>query len=236
MQAHTRATRIGWTATLAAFAAAAQLACGTSDRQRGGAADRTPDQRDASAAGYAPEDMRVNLTGCLERGVIPGSFVLTHVSTAGNNAGRTGGTTGTSGSSSGNNGAATSAGNAGGDTYTVASGNGEDLGQYIGKRVTVAGRFAAPPNQSGSGVATSEATASPGQTAGPATAAGSPGSRASTPGTIGSGAAARDADSTAATAGPGVIPTRQITATAVRQVAASCTAGQADNPAPRRTP
>jgi hypothetical protein len=232
MQAHTRATRIGWTAALAALAAAAQLACGASDRQRGGAAERTPDQRDASAAGYAPEDMRVNLTGCLERGTIPGSFVLTHVETVGNEAGRAAGATGTSG----NNSAATSSGNAAGDAYTVASGKGEDLGQYVGKRVTVTGRFAAPPNQSASGIDTSGTTASPGQTAGPDGAAGSPGSRASTPGTTGSGAAARDSDSTAATAGPGVVPTRQITANDIRQVAASCTPGQADNPAPRTTP
>ena len=86
MQARTRAPRIGWTAAVAAVAAAAQLACGTSDRQ-GGAADRPPGGRDASAAGSAAEDRRVNLTGCLERGAIPGSFVLTRVSTKGNDAG-----------------------------------------------------------------------------------------------------------------------------------------------------
>ena len=235
MEAGRRAARLGWTAAIAAVAAAAQIACGTSDRQRGGAADRTADQRDASSA--APEDMRVNLTGCVERGTIPGSFVLTHVSTAGNIPGGTEGTTGTSGSvSGGNNSAATSGAGAAGDTYTVTSGDGTDLGQYVGKRVTVTGRFAAPPNGSGTAAGTSGTTASPGTTAGPDAGAGAPGSRASAPGTTGSGASARDADSTAATRGPAAMPTRQLTANDVRQVAGSCTPGQADNPAPRRTP
>jgi hypothetical protein len=223
MQARTRATRIGWTAAVAALAAAAQLACGTSDRQGGGAADRTPGGRDASAAGSAAEDRRVNLTGCLERGAIPGSFVLTRVSTKGNDAGHPQDATGTSGSAGDTNRAATSSGAATGDTYTVTSGNGDDLGQYVGKRVSVTGRFAAPPDQSGSGTATSGTTASAGTTAAPETGPGAPGSRASTPGTTGSGAAARDSDSTAATAGPSVVPTRQLTVNDVRQVAASCT-------------
>ncbi len=234
MNARTRAARFGWTAVIAALAATAPIACGTSDRQRGGAADRTADKRDASSAGYAPDDMRVNLTGCIERGTIPGPFVLTHVSTAGNVPGRTEGATGTSGSAGGNNSAATSGSGAAGDTYTVTSGDGTDLGHYVGKRVTVTGRFAAPPNQSGAGM--NGTTASPGTTAGPDAPAGTPGSRASTPGTIGSGASARDADATAATRGPGTIPARQLTANDVREVAGSCTPGQADNPAPHRTP
>jgi len=194
------------------MAAASQLACGRADRHANEANQPAADARSASRGDAAADDLRVNLTGCMERGAIPGSFVLTHVSTAANGSVGTEGTTGTSGSTASGGHSAAVAG-ATGDTYTVMSGDRSDLGKYVGKRVTVTGRFAPPSNQSAAGM-----TGSSGTTAG-SDASGDAHAR------VPSGAAARDGDSTAARSGPGTLPTRLLTTSEVREVAGSCTPG-----------
>jgi hypothetical protein len=207
MQAGSVARRAGWV-TAVAVAVAAQVACGTSDRQA-----ETEDQSPAAAAADAVNptaEVRVNLTGCMERGTIPGSFVLTHASTEGT--GQTEGATGTAGTEG-----ATAATGTVTTTYTVRSEDGTDLGKYVGKRVALSGRFATVGDQSGTG--TSGTAASPGVAPG---VPGVPGSRGSTPGTVGSGADASGSDSTAATAGPNVVPTRQVAARDVREVSGTC--------------
>jgi hypothetical protein len=194
--------------TAALVAVAAQVACGTSDRQAQGEG-----QAPAAAATGAVDptaEMRVNLTGCMERGTIPGSFVLTHASTEGN--GQTEGATGTTGTE----GATAETGTVT-RTYTVRSEDGTDLGKYVGKRVALSGRFATVGDQSGTGMSGTVAT--PGVAPG---VPGVPGSRGSTPGTVGSGADASGADSTAATVGPSFVPTRQVAARDVREVSGTC--------------
>jgi hypothetical protein len=176
--------------------AAVQLACGrTSSESKATDADAG-----SIPGGDAVQSADVDVTGCVERGAIPGSFVLTHASPE------------SGGGASGSAGAGSDA------TYTVMAGDGSDLGRFVGKRVAVKGRFAVVGDPSGRGTGptgTSGADAPPGTP-------GVPGSRGSSPGTTGSGASAATGDSAAATAGPAAVPTRQMTAVRVREIADTC--------------
>jgi hypothetical protein len=207
MQARSRTAGL---AAAVALAASAQLACGTGRESTEGTADR------ASRADDAP----VRLSGCVERGAIPGSFVLTHATTAVPEPGQAqgpGGWTPATGPA------------APGESYTVMTGDGTDLGAYVGKRVVVSGHFAVAGDQSGRApepVGTVGSGAPPHDAAGSAGAPpgtpGVPGSRGSAPGSIGSGASAASGDSTAATEGPSAAPSRQLTARSVRELADTC--------------
>jgi hypothetical protein len=100
----------------------------------------------------------MHVTGCIERGVIPGSFMLTQVDVAGTDAAA--GTT-TPGGSPGTSGQADDRAMAGervdahaapAQTYTLRSlERGTDLDKYIGKRVAVTGRLTADRDQRGLG-------------------------------------------------------------------------------------
>jgi hypothetical protein len=100
----------------------------------------------------------MHLTGCVERGVIPGSFMLTQVRIMGTDAAaratesvRPPGTSGTS------NGRTTTGGgpdahDVPADRYTLRSlERGTDLGEFVGKRVAITGRLTADRDQTGLG-------------------------------------------------------------------------------------
>jgi hypothetical protein len=193
---------------MAVALAAVQLACGGTSPE-----SRSPEgDAGSSPGGDAIQSADVSVTGCMERGAIPGSFVLTHASTESQ-----GGSEGTSGTAAGG------AGHAAGESYTVMAGDGSDLGRFVGKRVAVTGRFAVVGDQSGRGTGATGTTGATGADAPPGTP-GVPGSRASSPGVTGSGASAAAADSAAATAGPAAVPSRQMTAIGVREIEGSCAA------------
>jgi hypothetical protein len=102
----------------AAFAAmaVAQLACHNGERASSSATtNQSPGQATA----------RVTLGGCLDRGVIPGTFVLRTDQAA----------TGTSGGPEPGGGAGTAT------EYTIRSLEGRSLDDYVGKRVRLSGHF-----------------------------------------------------------------------------------------------
>ena len=114
--------------------------------------------RPAQERGNNSAHPAVHLTGCVERGVIPGSFMLTQVRLVGTDA-AAGGTEparppGTSGTS---NGRATTGGRPDAhavlaDRYTLRSlERGTDLGELVGKRVAITGRLTADRDQTGLG-------------------------------------------------------------------------------------
>jgi hypothetical protein len=156
----------------------------------------------------------MHLTGCIERGVIPGSFMLTRVDVAGTDGAAStipGGSPGTSGQAddralAGNR---TDADITTTPTYTLRSlERGTDLGKYIGKRVTVTGRLTADRDQTGLGT---RGTTS-GEQAG---AAGDDKLRSERP------------DATAAArATPAAAKVRQLDAESIRVVAGTCTLAQ----------
>jgi hypothetical protein len=156
----------------------------------------------------------MHLTGCIERGVIPGSFMLTQVDVAGTDGAAStipGGSPGTSGQAddralAGNR---TDADITTTPTYTLRSlERGTDLGKYIGKRVTVTGRLTADRDQTGLGT---RGTTS-GEQAG---AAGDDKLRSERPGAT-----------AAAGATPAAAKVRQLDAESIRVVAGTCTLAQ----------
>jgi hypothetical protein len=100
----------------------------------------------------------LHLTGCVERGVIPGSFMLTQVNIAGTDApargtgpGRPPGTSGTSNDRP-MAGERPDAHAVPADRYTLRSlERGTDLGEFVGKRVAITGRLTADRDQTGLG-------------------------------------------------------------------------------------
>jgi hypothetical protein len=153
----------------------------------------------------------MHITGCIERGVIAGSFVLTQVEVAGTKAGA--GST-VPGESPGTRGHADDRAMAGeradahavpARTYTLRSlERGSDLGQYIGKRVAVTGRLTADRDQTGLGTR--------GTTGGEASSTPNDTTRSDRPGgTSAAGAAAAAAN------------VRQLDADSIRAVAGTCT-------------
>jgi hypothetical protein len=156
----------------------------------------------------------MHLTGCIERGVIPGSFMLTQVDVAGTDGAAStipGGSPGTSGQAddralAGNR---TDADITTTPTYTLRSlERGTDLGKYIGKRVTVTGRLTADRDQTGLGT---RGTTS-GEQAG---AAGDDKLRSERPGATATVGAA-----------PAAANVRQLDAETIRVVAGTCTPAQ----------
>ena len=208
--------RRGALATLVA-ACALTVAC-----DRSGTADMGEQANAAGAArpadGVPPGNAAhptMRLTGCIERGVIPGSFMLTQVDVAGTDgtAATTipGGSPGTSGQAddralAGNR---TDTDMATAQTYTLRSlEHGTDLGQFLGKRVTVTGRLTADRDQTGLGTR--------GTTG--AEQSGTPGDdklRSERPG-----------GTAAAGAAPAAANVRQLDAHSIRAVAGTCTPTQ----------
>jgi hypothetical protein len=156
----------------------------------------------------------MHLTGCIERGVIPGSFMLTQVDVAGTDRAAStipGGSPGTSGQADDRKlaGNRTDADITTTPTYTLRSlERGTDLGKYIGKRVTVTGRLTADRDQTGLGT---RGTTS-GEQAG---AAGDDKLRSERPGAT-----------AAAGATPAAANVRQLDAESIRVVAGTCTPAQ----------
>jgi hypothetical protein len=163
----TRPLRNGSLMVASMLIAAAACACSGRDGGAGGQDDATSrpaqEQRDENAA-----HPTMHLTGCVERGVIPGSFMLTQVRTAATDAGTgnpvPGGSPGTSGQSDDR---ATAGGRSDAhavpaDRYTLRSlARGTDLGKFVGKRVAITGRLTAGSDQTAldaRGTATPEGT------------------------------------------------------------------------------
>jgi hypothetical protein len=135
-----RSNSAGRAASLMATCALTVVACGAGER----IADAHT-QASAPQAGRSAHEPRndnaahpaMNVTGCIERGVIPGSFMLTHVTVAGTDAGA---------------GKRADAHTAPAQTYTLRSlERGTDLGSFVGKRVVVVGRLTADRDQTGLG-------------------------------------------------------------------------------------
>jgi hypothetical protein len=155
----------------------------------------------------------MHLTGCIERGVIPGSFMLTQVDVAGTDGAAStipGGSPGTSGQAddrvlAGNR---TDADIATTPTYTLRSlERGTDLGKYIGKRVAVTGRLTADRDQTGLGTR--------GTTGSEPSGAADDTLRSERPG-----------GTAAAGAMPAPAQVRQLDAQSIRTVAGTCTPAQ----------
>lgn len=169
-------------------------------------------------AGAAPTadaaHQTLHLIGCIERGVIPGSFMLTQVDVAGTDGAAAstipGGSPGTSGQAddramAGNR---TDADISTTQTYTLRSlERGTDLGKYIGKRVAVTGRLTADRNQTGLGTR--------GTTGSEPSGAADDKLRSERPGAT-----------AAAGATPATVQVRQLDAQSIRTVAGTCTPAQ----------
>lgn len=193
------------TAAALGMAALLQVGCGR-DNQASASAGSAPPSTPAST-------QRVELTGCLSRGTIPGSFVL---DTTGSDNGSS--AVGTSGSGSDRH-TADATGN--GARYTIFSLEGRNLDAYVGKRVSVAGRFAAATDRNAGGPDASRG--STGNAGGPGV-----GDNGQMPvpvpqhgdsgATAASGAASAQRDMSG-------IPVRQVNADNVRVVQDSCGAG-----------
>jgi hypothetical protein len=133
---------VRWMGALAAVCAV-QLACGGGEDARYG-------QGAANDTGLFDETtQQVQLTGCVERGVIPGSYTLTAVRTDGQGLGlgETRGTTGATTEGSESAWGDTDVHPQGGapyatsDSYTLRAVDGTNLGDLVGQRVRVEGRF-----------------------------------------------------------------------------------------------
>jgi hypothetical protein len=154
----------------------------------------------------------MHITGCIEPGVIAGTFMLTQVDVAGTDAGAgstiPGGSPGTSGQADDRAmaGERADAHTAPAVTYTVRSlERGTDLRKYVGQRVAVIGRLTADRDQTGLGTrGTSGRESSPG--------AGQETTRSDRPG----GTAAAGPVAAAANI-------RQLDADSIRTVAGTCT-------------
>jgi hypothetical protein len=145
------------TLVTAAFLAAVVWACSghvAAARGQDEATSRPAQERGGDNAAHPT----MHLTGCVERGVIPGSFMLTQVRVAGTD-GVAGGTEtgrppGTSGTSDGRSmaGERPDAHAVPADRYTLRSlERGTDLGEFVGKRVAITGRLTADRDQTGLG-------------------------------------------------------------------------------------
>ena len=201
------------TASVAAACALLAVAC-----NRGEGTDARPQANTPAAERPAGEPRGDNaahptmhLTGCIEPGVIAGSFMLTQVDVIGTDAGA--GSTSSNGSP-GTSGRTDDRAMAGGradahaaaPTYTVRSlERGTDLRKYVGKRVAVIGRLTADRDQTGLGT-----RGTTGNDAG--SGAGHDTTRSDRPGgTAAAGAAAAAAN------------IRQLDADSIRAVAGTCT-------------
>jgi hypothetical protein len=192
------------------------VGCGRGEGQadahhQASAAQAGRDAHGERAADTAHPTMRV--TGCIERGVIPGSFMLTQVDVAGTDGAAStipGGSPGTSGQAddralAGNR---TDADIATTPTYTLRSlERGTDLGKYIGKRVAVTGRLTADRDQTGLGTR--------GTTGSEPSGAADDKLRSERPG-----------GTAAAGAMPAPAQVRQLDAQSIRTVAGTCTPAQ----------
>jgi hypothetical protein len=195
-------------ATLVTTTIVAAVVCACSGRvAAGGDQDEAPSRPAQEPVGNDAAHPTLQLTGCVERGVIPGSFMLTQVRMAdtaaqGTEPGRPPGTSGTSNdrpmTGERPDGHAVPA-----DRCTLRSlERGTDLGEFVGKRVAITGRLTADRDQTGLGA---RGTAD-GQASGDDTP-----TRSDRPGGTSAGGA------TAATAN-----IRQLDAETIRTVAGTC--------------
>ena len=121
-----------WMGVLAAVCAV-QLACGRAEDARYGMADT--DQPGM----FERDDRRIQVTGCVERGVIPSSFMLTSATVAGTGTEGAVGTTGIAGEREAVEPAEPAMDGAESDVFTLRALDGRNLGQYVGQRVSVEG-------------------------------------------------------------------------------------------------
>jgi hypothetical protein len=206
--------RHGRVASLIAMCALTTVACNRGERTADAHTQASASQAERPA--NPPRDDNaahptMHVTGCIERGTIAGSFVLTQVDVAGTDAGAgstiPGGSRGTSGQADDRAmaGERADAHAVPARTYTLRSlERGSDLGQYVGKRVAVTGRLTADRDQTGLGTR--------GTTGGEASAPRDETTRSDRPGgTSAAGAAASTAN------------VRQLDADSIRSVAGTCT-------------